>query len=253
MLAMMGGATVAAAVSVPLADAVSSWPRSLAAWSGLALVGLLAWTPVVRRVNAHEDPDVDPAPAGGLPWRSAAAWTISAYLALQSTQFYSQLAWVAPYFTDRGSSAREAGVLLAVFAGAQIVSGIGGPALADRLRDRRPLVGAAVVANAVGLAGMLSAPAAGPVWMTLTGLGQGAGFALALVYLADWAGTPAAAARLSAMGFLVGYSVASLGPIGFGALRDASGGFTAPLAALLVLAVVQLGVVVLMRPGRRGA
>ncbi len=110
-----------------------------------------------------------------------------------------------------------------------------------------------VLANAVGLAGMLAAPAVGPVWVTLTGLGQGAGFALALVYLADWAGTPAAAARLSAMGFLVGYSVASLGPTGFGAVRDASGGFTAPLTALLVLAVVQLGVVVLMRPGRCGA
>jgi CP family cyanate transporter-like MFS transporter len=158
-----------------------------------------------------------------------------------------------PYFEDRGSSATEAGLLLGVFSGAQILSGIGGPALADRVRDRRPIVAVAVAANAAGSSGMLAAPEAGLAWVTLTGLGQGAGFALALVYLADWAGSPAAAARLSAMGFLVGYSVAALGPTVFGALRDATGGFTVPLAGLLGLALLQFAVVVLMRPGRRAA
>jgi CP family cyanate transporter-like MFS transporter len=59
---------------------------------------------------------------------------------------------------------------------------------------------------------MLLAPRAGLAWVTLTGLGQGAGFALAMVYLADWAPRRPTPRGLSAMGFLIGYSVASLGP-----------------------------------------
>ncbi len=39
MASMMTGATLAAALAVPLADALDSWERSLAAWSLLALAG----------------------------------------------------------------------------------------------------------------------------------------------------------------------------------------------------------------------
>ena len=42
LFAMMAGATVAAAVAVPLADALGSWQRSLAFWSVLAVLGLAA-------------------------------------------------------------------------------------------------------------------------------------------------------------------------------------------------------------------
>ena len=58
------------------------------------------------------------------------------------------------------------------------------------------------------------------LWVALMGLGQGAGFALGLVKLVDYAPTPAASARLSALVFLFSYSLASLGPLAFGAVRD---------------------------------
>lgn len=250
MLAMMTGATVAAGVAVPLADRLDSWARSLATWGVPALVALAAWLPVLRRVNAHDDPAVDPAPAGRLPWRSAAAWTLAAYLAVQSTEFYSQLAWLAPYYEHLGWSDEASGLLLAVFNGGQLVSGVAGPALADRFGDRRPLVAAAVLCTIVGLAGTLLAPGGAVAWALVLGLGQGGGFAVALVYLVDWAGDPAGAARLTAMAFLVGYSVAAAGPTVFGALRDASGGFTVPLAVLLGLCLVQLALTRQLRPGR---
>jgi CP family cyanate transporter-like MFS transporter len=134
---------------------------------------------------------------------------------------------------------------------AQLVTGVGAPALADRVRDRRPLVAAAVASNIAGLVGIVLAPTAAPVlWILLLALGQGGGFSLGLVKLVDYAPTPAASARLSALVFLVSYSTASLGPLVFGAVHDATDGFAAPFALLLGAAVVQMALVPRLRPGR---
>jgi CP family cyanate transporter-like MFS transporter len=250
LLAMMVGATAAAALSVPFADATGSWRLSLSAWAVVALLGLLAWLPVVRAVNDHDE-QPEPSGTGPLPWRSPTARLLAAYLALQSFGFYSQLAWISPSYEARGWSAADAGLLLAVWSIVQLVTGVGGPALADRVRDRRPLVGGALVLTLVGLAGVVVAPGAAPVlWVSLLGLGQGAGFALGLVKLVDYAPTPAASARLSALVFLFSYSLASLGPLAFGAVHDVTDDFGAAYLLLLVLALVQLSLVPRLRPGR---
>jgi len=82
------------------------------------------------------------------------------------------------------------------------------------------------------------------------GLGQGGGFALGLVKLVDYAPSPEASARLSALVFLVSYSTASMGPLVFGALHDATGGFTVPYALLAFVLAAQLALVPGLRPGR---
>ena len=80
-----------------------------------------------------------------------------------------------------------------------------------------------VVAVAIGMTGMLLAPdAAAWVWVGLLGLGLGAGFALGLVLFGDYSRSPAASARLSAMVFLVSYTVASAGPTVIETVVDAS-------------------------------
>ncbi|MEO7447151.1 MAG: MFS transporter, partial [Humibacillus sp.] len=67
MLAMMGGAAVSSALSVPLADRFGSWQASLGSWSVLALVGALAWAPFTLRANPHHMSGS--AARGRLPWR----------------------------------------------------------------------------------------------------------------------------------------------------------------------------------------
>ncbi len=253
LLAMMVGAAAASAFSVPISDAAGSWQVSLAVWAAFAVVGLGAWLPVVRRANDRADPDEGPGGTGTqtLPWRSATTWLLAGYLALQSLSFYSQIAWISPSYESHGWSARDAGLLLSLWSITQLVTGFAGPALADRVRDRRPLVAAAVASNIAGLVGLVLAPTAAPVlWIVLLALGQGGGFALGLVKLVDYAPSPAASARLSALVFLVSYSTASLGPLVFGAVHDATDGFTAPFAVLLGVAVVQMCLVPRLRPGR---
>jgi cyanate permease len=252
MLAMMGGAAVAAAVSVPLADATGEWPLSLGFWGLVAVVGVLLWLPVDRAVHRGGDHDQHPPdPGHRLPWRSTTAWLVAAFLAVQSWQFYSTLAWLSPTYIDHGWDARDAGLLLSVFTGAQFVSGLVGPAITDRVGDWRiPLVGAGVCGLA-GQLGVWAAPDAAPwVWAVLLGTGQGASFAIGMVLLVRYAVSPAAAARFTAMAFLASYTVASLGPTTMGAVRDVSGGYATIWLVLAVLMLVQVGAALLLNPAR---
>jgi CP family cyanate transporter-like MFS transporter len=252
MFAMMGGAAASSALAVPLQEWLGSWQASLASWSVIALVGTLAWAPVAARAARHRsaNPPVDEG-GHGLPWRHPTAWLVAGYLTVQSFEFYSCLAWIAPSYVDHGWSPGTAGYLLSVFSAAQLVSGLVAPALTDRIRDHRALLLPAAVLGILGLLGLLLAPESGAwVWVTLLGLGQGAAFALGLVLLVDYSSTPAGSGRLAAMAFFVSYTVASLGPASMGAVRDLTHGFHATWLVLASLMVVQAGLVLLMRPGR---
>jgi len=250
MFAMMGGATASSALSVPLSSRFGSWQGSLASWSILAAVGVLAWLPVATSLSTSQAAGRVSGRRHGLPWRHPTAWLIAAYLSVQSWQFYSSLAWIAPSYVARGWDPTKAGYLLSAFGCAQLVSGLLAPVLADRVRDRRVLLMPAAGLGLAGLLGLLLAPdTAAWLWVALLGLGQGAAFAVALVLLVDYAETPAAAGRLTAMAFFVSYTIASFGPTVTGALRDLTGEFD---VIWLLLALMMLAQTALVYPMRRG-
>lgn len=250
MLAMMGGAAVSSALSVPLSERFGSWQASLGSWSVVALVGALAWAPFTRRANPHHTSGEEG--AGRLPWRSRTAWLVAFYLALQSWCFYSAVTWLAPTYVEQGWSRASAGYLAAAFSAAQIVSGLVGPLLSDRTPDMRRLLLPAAALGVVGSLGISFSPLAAPwVWALVTGLGQGAAFSLALVLLVRYAVTPEASGRLTGMAFLVSYSLASVGPLAMGLVRDVSGGLSPVWLILAVIGVLQGSVVLLLRPGLR--
>ena len=250
MLAMMGGAAVSAALSVPLADRLGSWQASLGSWSVLALVGVLAWAPFTRRANPHHTPDEEG--RGRLPWRHRTAWLVAAYLALQSWAFYSAVTWLAPTYVEQGWSPTSAGYLAAAFSGAQIVSGLLGPVLSDRTADLRRLMLPVAALGALGCIGIWLAPLAAPwLWACVVGLGQGAAFSLGLVLLVRYAATPAASGRLTGMAFFASYTIAAIGPVAMGLIRDVTGGLGLVWAVLAAFGVVQAIVVLRLRPGLR--
>jgi CP family cyanate transporter-like MFS transporter len=250
MLAMMGGAAAASALSVPLAARFGSWQGSLASWSILAAFGVFAWVPATAAISKHKVANPVAATTHRLPWRHPTAWLVAAYLAVQSWQFYSALAWIAPSYVTRGWGPTTAGYLLSAFSGAQLVSGLLGPVLTDKVHDHRTLLVPAATLQLVGMLGLLLAPdTAAWVWVCVLGLGQGAGFSLALVLLMDYAETPAGSGRLTAMTFLVSYTIASFGPTVMGALRDLMGSFTVVWLLLTILTLIQIALATWMKPG----
>lgn len=250
MAAMMGLAAVASATSVPLADVLGDWSRSLLVWTPLAALALVVWVPVARAAHRHpEREEVPEDVTHALPWASATAWLVAAYLTAQSWQFYSALAWLAPTYEAHGWTAREAGLLMAAFTGAQLLSGLAAPTLLDHVPDPRLLLVLAGLLGGAGELGVWLAPDTAPwLWAGLLGAGQGAAFALGLALLVRYAATPRDSARLTAMAFLVSYTAAAFGPAAMGVVEDVTGSFSLVWALLALVMVPQLILSLRLRP-----
>ncbi len=242
VVAMLLGSTVASSAVVGLTGTLGNPSRALATLALPAAVALAGWMVVVARVArpAERTPVT-------LPFSSPLARAFAGFMVLSSTQFYGWLTWLAPYFTDRGFSERDAAVLLSLYSLAQIPAALTFPTLAERRRRWLFWVLVAVGMSLVGGLGVLLWPA-GPLgpwpWVALIALGVGAGFPLALTLVAWKSASPAAATGVTAVGLGIGYLGAALVPLGMGVLRDATDSFTAPLLVLVVAAVVTAGVAV---------
>ena len=250
MAAMMGLAAVASATSVPLADVLGDWSRSLLVWTPLAALALVVWVPVARAAHRHpEREEVPEDVTHALPWASATAWLVAAYLTAQSWQFYSALAWLAPTYEAHGWTAREAGLLMAAFTGAQLLSGLAAPTLLAHAPDPPLLLVLAGLLGGAGELGVWLAPDPAPwLWAGLLGAGQGAAFALGLALLVRYAATPRDSARLTAMAFLVSYTAAAFGPAAMGVVEDVTGSFSLVWALLALVMVPQLILSLRLRP-----
>ena len=234
------GAAAGAALTVPLAEALGlDWRAALGLWLALALAALALWLPVAGTGRAHRTSDPLPDDAGS--WsllRQPLARQVTAYLGLQSVQFYTVAAWLPTLLADSDVPVREGGLMLGF---ANVVGAAGAllaPAQAGRMRTQRPLILAVAVSYTVGLGGLLIAPGTGTLlWVAAFGLAQGGGFALALTLIVLRSPTPLVAARLGGVAQCLGYLLAALGPLVVGALHDLTDGWTWPVVLLLAALV----------------
>lgn len=232
--ALIAGAFLAAGGTEPLRDALGvSTQAVLAVWAVPALIALAVWL-------AARSPST---PRGGtrvpLPWRSGPAWLGAVFMGTQSLLFYGSLAWLAAVYTRLGMDTAHAGLLLALFSATQMVTAFALPALAHRF-GRRPLwTLGSVGVTTVGLFLVALAPEPFPaapwLWAALLGLGMGGNLSLALSIVTDLAPTPRESSAYTGMAFLVGYTLAALGPVALGRLTDLTGGYR---AGFLVLGAV---------------
>ncbi|MFI0942562.1 CynX/NimT family MFS transporter [Streptomyces sp. NPDC021020] len=248
-MALSLGTALAAALSVPLTDAMGhGWRLGLGVWAALAAVAVVVWLPLVRDRSAVPQ---QAATTGKAPARSAAAgeqgritrsrtaWTMAAFFGLQGTSAYVTMGWMPQIFRDSGISAGQAGLLLALTMVLGVPLSFVLPPLAARMRSQGPIVLVLVAFQVAGYAGLWAAPAAAPwAWALLLGVANCA-FPLVLTMIGMRARSGAGVVRLSAFAQSTGYLLSIPGPILVGALNQASGGWGLPLAMMLVLAVPQ--------------
>ncbi len=230
-MALALGTSAAAAVTVPLTDALGgSWQSGLAVWAGLAAAAVLPWIPLVRARggaggshgfgsseaaggshglgSSEAAAAAAPQEADGLRiTRSRTAWALAVFFGLQATAAYITMGWMAQIFRDAGVAAGTAGLLLAVTMVMGVPLAFVIPRLATRLPHQGPI---AVVLGACGLAGyagLYFAPAAGAwAWALLLGVSNCA-FPLALTMVGMRARTGAGVAKLSAFAQSTGYLI----------------------------------------------
>lgn len=241
------GAAAAAASAVPLSAWLGSWTASLALWSIPAVVAVIAWLLIGRRLGRLDDVQSTRA---ALPWRSPAAWSIAAYLAFNGVVFYALVAWMALSYDERGWTQVEGGLLLGYGTAMQVIGAIVVSRLVQRFDDRRPAYVVLVLVTSAALLLIGVAPEF-QTWIVIgvVQTGLGASFALGLALLPEYATSPDAAARATAMAFLIAYACASVSPVLFGGLASALDSWTVVYVVLAVVSLGQLGAILSLRRG----
>lgn len=239
-VALSGGATVAAGLTVPIEHATGlGWRVTISLWAVLALAAVLLWTPHVREESSQGD-FAEGAPIRGL-WRDPLAWCVTGFMGFQSFGFYATLSWLPTIAEAHGVSASKAGLLLSLASFAGMAGAFIAPSFERRLRHAATAVLICILACAAGYTGLLVSPGSGTfVWCILFGFGQGAPLALALGYIVARAPDSHHAAHLSTMAQSAGYLIASAAPFAMGALHGATGSWTLPVVMLLVSLVPML-------------
>ncbi len=234
-------AAAVAGVTVPVLHATDSLHAALGITVVPAAVALILWLPQVRAARGRVRSPRRPALAATSVWRQSLAWKITLFMGLQSVVYYGPLSWLPAIYRDHGVDAATAGIYLMLMQLLSIVGSTVAPLLATRTRDQRPAVAGAIAVVAAGALGLLVAPLSAPaLWPVLLGIGQGAGFSLALLLMVLRSADGDTAAELSSMAQSGGYAIATVGPLAMGLLHGATGGWTAPLILLLVVIVAEL-------------
>ncbi|MBR8741058.1 MFS transporter [Nocardiopsis sp. MG754419] len=234
------GTALAAAVTVPVEEATGEWRVAIGVYALFGLVALLPWLLVLR----HE-------PAGGGGGRALGpgrvlstglGWQGVLYFGTQSSIAYIMFGWFAQMLRDQGMDAQSAGVMLAYLTALGIPLSLVLPSLIVRVRDQRPFVALFVLTYLMGFTGLWVSPLVGTwVWTTFIGLGMGS-FVLALTVFAVRTRTAEGTAAMSAASQSLGYLLGGAGPFLFGLLHELTGGWHAPMAMVMGIVVLNLGV-----------
>lgn len=230
----------------------TGWRFSLGIWALVGLAGIVPWLAVVfsparagarlAAVRRRLDPrgPVERPPQLAHPiWRRPVAWALMTVLAVNSIVAYTMFAWLPDLLRAAGESDDQAALHLVAFTIGSLPGSLIIPLITARMKRSwllPPVFFLGYVAGFVGLA--LSPGSHSLIWIALTRVGD-CFFPFALTMINLRAGSTRESVALSGFAQSVAYTVAAVGPWGFGLLQTHSGGWTTPLVALLCILPLQ--------------
>ncbi len=254
------GSLVTALGTVPLAELLG-WPLALLVWSSVTVVGLALWIVHIVRSKSwrsaerasgeagkRERGDTGENITGPLPVivdnrvaaivRRPIVWMLFAAFGMQSAIYYGMSTWLPTMLIDTtGTDAATAGALASLFQGVAIVGALLAPVLLKYLGavPAGVLMGACFGTMVIG---MLFAPELAAVWASFGAIAHSSGFVLIFTAMVRVSRSDAEAATMSALVQGGGYVLAALGAPLLGALNEISGGWQAPMLAVIAATVV---------------
>ncbi len=219
---IMGGAAIAASFSPLVMTRTGSWRVGLAIWVVLALLALLLWYG-----QRHAVP---PRPAtvqrNEAFFGNSRAWLLAIFFGLGTASYTCVLAWLAPYYVEKGWSEQNAGLLPGFLTAMEVLSGLVTPAIANRSRDKRLVLVVLLGLIMAGFCGLILSPEhLSLLWPCLLGLGIGGLFPMSLIVSLDHLDNPQRAGGLTAFVQGIGYLIAGVSPLIAGMIRDQLGSF----------------------------
>jgi CP family cyanate transporter-like MFS transporter len=222
---LMAGGALGARLAPIISGVGGGWHAGIG-WAAIpAAAAALAGAAILPRGEATA------VAAGAIPSRllkRPRTWLLMACFGLVNGGYSSIIAWLAPFYQERGWSASASGSLLAVMAVSQGAAALLLPMLARQRRDRRGWLWLTLALQATGFVGLAAEPDLLPnVWAICVGTGLGASFALTMVVALDHIADPAGAGALAALMQGGGFLLAAVPPWIIALLHDRTGSFTA--------------------------
>jgi CP family cyanate transporter-like MFS transporter len=266
------GSLITVLATAPLAELIG-WPAALLAWSAITVVGLVLWSVHMRRdrvadaswaerdsgaprTGGEEGDDESLSLTGPLPvvqaprvdespvWRLPIAWLLMLGFSSQTGTYYGLTTWLPSITGDLlGLDSAAAGALASIFQGVAIVGALLVPLIARVGPPSLPALFVSACWLITGL-GLFLDPQRIAVWIVIGALAHSGGFVVIFALLVRVARSDRQAAGMSAFVQGGGYIVAAVAAPALGAAEVASGGWTVPLACVLV-STVAYGVFVL--------
>ncbi|WP_372497853.1 MFS transporter [Tomitella fengzijianii] len=258
------GTAVPPLLAVPVADAYG-WRWSLGMWALVAAAALLPTLALLRsrrsaeaaarvavpgassedrpaaaRPGVVESPVDESAGRRGSLVRTSLAWGLAGMFGMTSLITYSLFTWLPRIFSDAGADEAFGGAMVALFSAMGLIAALAGPTVCARMYNPFPIVLGCAVVYIVGFGGLYFAPMGAPIlWVVLLGLGPST-FPMSLTLINLRTRTQSGASRMSGFSQGIGYTAACLGPLLFGVLRDATGGWAWPFAFMLAAMCVMV-------------
>ncbi|KAF2393369.1 MULTISPECIES: cyanate transporter [Pseudomonas] len=245
---IMGGAAIAASFSPFVLAQTGSWRMGLAIWALLALLALGFWF-----AQRSAIPQLPAAPQGRQESfvGNSRAWLLAIFFGLGTASYTCVLAWLAPYYVEKGWSEQNAGLLLGFLTAMEVISGLVTPAIANRSQDKRLVLAVLLALIMAGFCGLILSPERfSLLWPCLLGLGIGGLFPMSLIVSLDHLDNPRRAGGLTAFVQGIGYLIAGLSPLIAGMIRDQLGSFEWAWWSLTAVMAVMIVMVLRFNPKR---
>ena len=234
------GITAALILTVPLSEAGGSWRFGLGAWAVLALLAALPWLSLAGHDRALETVPHDVRLADVARTRLGLAMAL--FFGLQSMHAYAIFGWFAQLWRDNDYSPTTAGILVGLVAATSIPLSLWLPTVLARSDRQRDILLTVMACYPVAYVGLMLAPHdLAVLWAVVAGAAT-CTFPLILTLIGLRARTAPGTAALSGFTQSAGYLLAAVGPFTVGVIYDATGGWTWPLAFLVLLTLPQLAV-----------
>jgi CP family cyanate transporter-like MFS transporter len=161
-------------------------------------------------------------------------------MGMQAMIFFCVMAWLPSILSTKTENDQTPGLLMLLLQIVSLISGFIAPILTQKLRSRLPIV---IAASGLYLSGLMlvltnhSLPGL-IIGCILTGLASGTSFSYALVLIGLNGSTPQETAWLSGFSQMIGYIIASAGPVLLGTVFDKTKNWTVPVLILCVVSVI---------------
>ena len=239
----VGGILVALTI-VPMSELFGGWRWAFALLAIPAAMAIAVW----HHAGAAADRKDHDAPTVSALRPPRTGVLLGVIFGLQGMVFAALVAWIAAIYVEAGWSEEQAALTAAVIPLVTVPAALIMPRISEG-RDRRYWVLTVALIMALGTLLVGTTPTSVPIlWLAILAIGSGSVFPLVMALPLDMRGTPAAVTDLAAWMVGLGYLMSGASPLLIGALRDATGSFTLPVAGVLTAAGVLCGLLALAVP-----